>query len=249
MRFEGKVTVVTGGASGLGRAIAQRMASEGATVVAVDLNESGLEDTAAMLTSAGATVSTSVADVSDRMAAHGVVADAMDRHGRIDVLVNCAGVLRAAHLGDVDEALYDLVMGVNLAGTLWMSQAAIPHLLETGGNVVNVASNAGLMGQAYASVYCASKGAVVNLTRSMAMEFARTAVRINAVAPGGMATPMAMEAVFPDDTDWKLMTNAMGFRGMSEPSEVAAVIAFVASEEAAPLHGAIVSADLGLTAA
>lgn len=247
-RFEGKSAVVTGAASGLGRAVSVRLASEGATVHGVDLNEAGLAETRELVTGAGGTMTVATADISDRMSAHGVIADAMDSMGRLDVLCNVAGVLRAGHVTDFTEADFALVMGVNLAGTFWMSQAAIPHLLDSEGNIVNVASNAGLMGTAYTAVYAASKGAVVQLTRSMAMEFAKRPIRINAVAPGGIQTPMAVGTAFPDDTDWKLVEPCMGFRPMSHAEDIAAVIAFVASPEAAAVHGAIVSADSGLTA-
>lgn len=248
MRFEGRSVVITGAASGLGRAVSQRLASEGAKVFGVDLNEAGLVETQGLVTDAGGTMSFGIADISDRMSAHGIIANAMDELGQLDVLVNVAGVLRAGHVTDFTEADYNLVFGVNVAGTFWMCQAAIPHLLDSRGNIVNVASNAGLMGQAFTAVYAASKAAVVNLTRSMAMEYVKSPLRINAVAPGGIATPMAVATTFPDDTDWKLVQPYMGYRPLSEPEEIASVIAFVASSEASAVHGAIFSADCGITA-
>jgi NAD(P)-dependent dehydrogenase (short-subunit alcohol dehydrogenase family) len=248
MRFENRVAVVTGAASGLGRAVAQRLASEGATIFGVDVNAEGLEETATLVREAGGTMHHCVANISDRMESHGAIAQAMDTCGRIDVLVNVAGVLRAGHVTDVTEETWNLVFGVNVAGTFWMCQAAIPHLLESHGNIVNVASNAGLMGTAYTTVYASSKAAVVNMTRSLAMEFIRTPLRINAVAPGGINTAMAQATFFPEDTNWKLVAPSMGFRSLSEPEEIAAVIAFVASPDAKALHGAIVSADEGITA-
>lgn len=240
--------MVTGAASGLGRAVSVRLASEGARVFGVDLNEAGLAETKELVAADGGAMSFGTADISDRMSAHGIVANAMDELGSIDVLVNCAGVLRAGHAVDFTEADYDLVFNVNVRGTFWMCQAAIPHLLDSKGNIVNVASNAGLMGQAFTAVYAASKAAVVNLTRSLAMEFVKSPIRINAVAPGGIQTPMAVTSTFPDDTDWNLVQPYMGFRKMSQPEEIAAVVAFVASPEASAVHGAIVSADTGLTA-
>lgn len=225
-----------------------RLASEGARVFGVDLNEEGLAETKELVAADGGAMSFGTTDISDRMSAHGIVANAMDELGSLDVLVNCAGVLRAGHAVDFTEADYDLVFNVNVRGTFWMCQAAIPHLLDSKGNIVNVASNAGLMGQAFTAVYASSKAAVVNLTRSLAMEFVKTPIRINAVAPGGIQTPMAVTSTFPDDTDWNLVQPYMGFRKMSQPEEIAAVIAFVASPEASSVHGAIVSADTGLTA-
>ena len=248
MRFEGRSVVVTGSASVLGRCVAQRMASEGAKIFGVDLNEAGLVETQGLVTEAGGSMSFGVGDISDRMTAHGLIANAMDEMGQLDVLVNSAGVLRAGHVLDFTEADYDLVFNVNVRGTFWMCQAAIPHLLDSRGNIVNVASNAGLMGQAFTAVYASSKAAVVNLTRSLAMEFVKSKIRINAVAPGGINTPLVAASVFPDDTDWTLVQPFMGYRKMSEPEEIAAVVAFVASSDASAMHGSIVSADPGITA-
>ena len=171
----------------------------------------------------------------------------MERHGGVHVLCNVAGILRTNRLALIEEAELDLVLKVNVAGTLWMIQAAMPHLEEVGGSVVNVASNSGLMGVAYQSVYSASKGAVVQLTRTLAMEFVKSGVNINCVAPGGIVTPLTKAAQLPEDADWDLIKPYMGFRPMSQPEEIAAVIAFVASDDASAMHGAIVSADSALT--
>ena len=247
-RFAGKVVVVTGAASGLGRACSRRFAAEGASVVGLDLNADGLAETTALVEADGATLHTRVTNVSDRADAHAAVAEAVERFGGLDVVANVAGVLRTGHVPDVTEADMDLVFGVNVFGMFWMCQAALPHLLERRGNIVNIASNAGLMGQAYTTIYAASKGAVVNLTRSLAMEYVKSKVRINAVAPGGIVTPMAHASVLPDDVDWKLIAPYMGYRPMSEPEEIAAVVCFVASSDASAMHGSIVSADTGITA-
>ena len=254
MRFSDKVVLVTGAASGVGRATAIRCAVDGAAVVGIDLNEAGLAETVELSATAvaeagaGGSVSAKRCDISSREAAHEAIASAVAEHGRLDVVANVAGVLRTGHVPDMTQADWDLVFGVNVAGTFWMCQAAIPHLIESRGNIVNVASNAGLMGQAYTVVYAASKAAVVNLTRSLAMEYVKSRIRINAVAPGGVETPMTMGSVMPDDVDWKLIQPYMGFRKLSSPESIANVICFVASDEASAMHGAIVSADSGLTA-
>lgn len=247
-RFAGKVVVVTGAASGLGRACSRRFATEGASVVGLDLNADGLAETTALIEGAGGSIHTRVTNVADRADAHAAIAEAVERFGGLDVVANVAGVLRTGHVPDVTEADMELVFGVNVFGMFWMCQAALPHLLERRGNIVNIASNAGLMGQAYTTVYAASKGAVVNLTRSLAMEYVKSKVRINAVAPGGIVTPMAHAPVLPDDVDWKLVAPYMGYRPMSEPEEIAAVVCFVASSDASAMHGSIVSADTGITA-
>lgn len=249
MRFEGRTAVVTGAASGLGRAVALRLSSEGARVFGIDLNEAGLAETRDLVAAAGGTMSIGVGDISDRMTAHGLVANAMDDLGQIDSLINCAGVMRAGNVTDIDEATFNLMFNVNVQGTFWMMQAAIPHLLDSRGSIVNVASNSALMGAPFNSVYSASKGAVVSLTRSVAMEYVKKGIRVNAVAPGGINTPMMVIDTFPQDTDWKLMEPMMGHRPPSEPEEIAAVIAFLASDDASSVHGAIYSVDNGLTAA
>jgi len=247
-RFAGKVVLVTGAASGLGRATTLRFAAEGGTVVGLDVNDGGLAETAAAAEAAGTPVTTRHTDISSRDECHAAVAEAVAAHGRLDVVANVAGVIRSGHFDAMTESDIDLVFKVNVFGTLWMCQAAIPHLLETRGNVVNVASNAGLMGQAYTGVYAASKAAVVNLTRSLAMEYVKRRIRINAVAPGGIDTPMANSSVLPEDADFALVQPYMGFRPLSPPDEIAAVILFVASDAARSIHGSIVSADNGLTA-
>jgi meso-butanediol dehydrogenase / (S,S)-butanediol dehydrogenase / diacetyl reductase len=139
-------------------------------------------------------------------------------------------------------------MGVNVDGYFFMAQAAIPHLLETDGNIVNVASNAGLMGQAYTVVYCMTKGAVVQLTRALAMEFVKTKLRVNAIAPSGIQTTLSENFHIPPDVDGSLMRPYMGFRPMGSPDDIAAMFAFVASDEARSVHGAILAVDRGVTA-
>jgi NAD(P)-dependent dehydrogenase (short-subunit alcohol dehydrogenase family) len=248
-RFDGRVAVVTGAASGMGRATAVRLASEGAAVFGVDVNTDGLAAVGSEIEGSGGRFASRVTDIRSREECHAAVDRCVADLGAVDVLTNVAGVLRAGHLGDVTEADFELLFGVNVAGTYWMCQAAVAHMVAAGrGSIVNVASNAGLMGTAYTTLYSASKAAVVNMTRSLAMEFVRTPLRINCVAPGGVDTPMTSGAVLPDDVDWKLVAPYMGFRKMADPKDLAAVIVFVASDEASQMHGSIVSADSGLTA-
>jgi len=247
-RFDGRVALITGAASGIGRATTIRLADEGATVVGFDRDADGLTAVADEIARTGGTMTTVVGDVSCRADCISAVDAAVSTHGRLDVLANVAGVTWAEHVAAVTEEGWNRMMDINVSGSFWCAQAALPHLLEHHGNIVNVASNAGLMGQAYTVAYSTAKGAVVNMTRSLAMEYAKAPIRINAVAPGGVDSPMSRGFAMPADLDHTLMQPYIGFRPMAEPAEVANVIAFVASDEASRMHGAIVPVDGGLTA-
>ncbi len=247
-RFNDKVALVTGAASGIGRATALRFAADGADVVGFDSNADGLDQVALAAAQSGASMTTLVGDVGIRNDCMTAIENTVLEHGRLDVLANVAGIAWAEHVSDVTEEGWNRMMGVNVSGAFWFSQAALPHLVSSHGNLVNVASNAGLMGQAYTVAYSTSKGAVINMTRALAMEYAKEPVRINAVAPGGVDSPMSRDFQMPDDLDYALMQRYIGFRPMADPTEVANVIAFVASDEASRMHGAIVTVDGGLTA-
>jgi NAD(P)-dependent dehydrogenase (short-subunit alcohol dehydrogenase family) len=247
-RFEGKVAIVTGGASGMGRATAVRFAEEGASVFAIDVNAQGLAELAAEVKDSGGTLQTAVVDISDRDQCFGAVTAAKDAFGRIDVLANVAGIVRFANSDEMPAADWNLVLSVNLSGAFYMCQAAIPALLESEGNIVNVASNAGLMGQAYTTAYVASKHGLIGMSKSLALEYMKKKIRVNVVAPGGTDTNMNQGIEFPEGADWKLIKRYMGLRGFSEPSEIAASIAFVASDEARSIHGAVLSVDNGMMA-
>jgi NAD(P)-dependent dehydrogenase (short-subunit alcohol dehydrogenase family) len=139
------------------------------------------------------------------------------------------------------------MFGVNTDGPFFLSQAAIPHLVETDGNIVNIASNAGLMGQAYTVVYCMTKGAIIQMTRALAMELMKTKVRVNAIAPGGIETGLTRSYQMPADIDMDLVSRYFGFRGMGSPEDIATLFALVASDEGRNIHGAVLSSDLGMT--
>jgi NAD(P)-dependent dehydrogenase (short-subunit alcohol dehydrogenase family) len=247
-RFDEKTALLTGAASGMGRAIALRLAAEGADVFALDIDEDGLQATAETISAAGGSIHVHTTDVTSVDSCQRAVERCLEAFGRIDVLGNIAGVSWQRHVEDVEEKSWDAMFAVNVKGPFFLCQAALPHLLEARGNIVNIASNAGIMGMAYTVPYCATKGAVVQMTRALAMEFAKEPIRINAIAPGGTDTPMVQNFDMPDDVDLDLLRPGMGYRQMGTPEQIAALFAFVASDEAGNIHGSILSADSGLTA-
>ena len=244
-RFEGRVALITGAGSGIGRAVALRLADEGASVLAVDV-DAGRLDATREASSGG--VAVRQADLADADACAPTVAACLEHFGRLDILGNVAGVFMAAHTPEMTREQYRLLMAVNLDSYFFLAQAAIPHLLETGGTIINIASNAGLQGVPYATAYAMSKGGVIQLTRALAVEYLKSPLRVNAIAPAGTNTNIAATANFPGDLDPELMARIGGFRGLSEPEEVAALFAFLASDEARSVTGAVYTIDNGLTA-
>jgi len=247
-RFTDRVAIVTGGGSGLGRATAHRLASEGAPVAVVDLAADAAEKVAAEIAETGGATRAVSADVSDPKSASAAVEEAAGSLGRPQVLVNCAGIGGFAHTLDESYERWSAIIGVNLTGTFLMCQASLPYLLDGGGAIVNVASNAGLMGQPYSAAYCASKGGVVNLTKALAVEYVKRGVRVNAVAPGGMNTPMIAGFTMPEGVTLKEFAKVTSPLGYSEPEEIAGLIAYMASDDARYMVGSIVSMDGGITA-
>jgi NAD(P)-dependent dehydrogenase (short-subunit alcohol dehydrogenase family) len=244
-RFDGTVALVTGAGSGIGRAVTARLAAEGAAVLAVDIDAERLDGTAGSLPGQ---VAVRQADVSDPAASADAVAACVDRFGRLDVLGNVAGIYHASHATDLTVDQYRRIMGVNIDACLFLAQAAIPHLLQTRGSIVNIASNAGLQGVPYSVAYCISKGGVVQLTRALAVEYLKTGLRVNAIAPAGTNTNLVRSVRFPADVDPDLVARMAGTRGVAEPEEVAALFAFLASGDARSITGSIYTLDNGLTA-
>lgn len=245
--FEGMAILVTGAASGLGRAASIRFAAEGARVCLVDLNHDGLIETSRRIAEAGGESVTYAGDLGDAANCAKAVATAIEAFGRLDVLCNVAGILRFHALADVTPDVWARLFSANVTAPFFMIQAAMPHLIETKGNIVNVVSTAAFLGQAYTAPYAATKAALLSLTKSLAMEFMHAPVRINALAPGGMLTEMVQTLEFPKDADQSLIARYIGIRPPSQPEDIVEPLLFLASNRARAVHGACYTADSGIT--
>jgi len=247
-RFEDKVAIVTGAASGIGRAVAIRLAEEGARVACLDVAEDGAARTVAAIVAAGSTATSYRCDVADADSVNLAVRSLVEDLGEPDVLCNIAGIGRFAHTEALELDEWDRIIAVNLTGTFLMCRAVLPHLLARGGAIVNTSSTAGIAAQPYSAAYCASKGGVSLLTRSMAWEYVKRGVRVNAVAPGGIETPIMESFGLPDGADPALMAKIMPPMGFGQPADVAALFAYLASDEARYVTGTIMIIDGGMTA-
>ncbi len=228
-RFDGRVALVSGAASGIGAAVAARLADEGAAVVGCDIVAAGVDV---------------ACDVTDAASCEEAVRFALDRHGRLDVLANVAGVGISRLFGDLTPDEWRAVIEVNLTGTFLLSRRALPALLDTKGAIVNMGSVAGLRATPYNAAYCASKGGVIMLTKSMAIELAKAGVRVNAVCPGSVDTPFLRNFELPEGADMALLTRAASPMGrLVDPAEVAAAVAYLASDEAATITGTTLVID------
>ena len=245
---ESKVAVITGAASGIGRATVITMLNQGFQVAAMDIDADGLNALSDSLQSNKECCDTYITDVAAKEHCHSTISQIFEKNGRIDVLANIAGIARSEHMTEVSEDSWNEMVGVNLSGVFWCSQAAIPFLIENNGSLINVASCSGLMGQAYTVAYSATKGGVISMTKSLAMEYIKTGIRINAVAPGSVQTQLIDNYSIPEDVNMDLVKPYMGFRGIAEAEEISNVISFLASDDAKRIHGAVITVDGGLTA-
>ncbi|MAC35086.1 MAG: short-chain dehydrogenase [Haliea sp.] len=248
-RFADKVCLVTGAASGIGRATAQRLASEGAMLMLADINAEGLEETRASLPG-GVRAEIAVFNATDDDSCRGMVAQTIETLGRLDVLCNIAGMSRSAKFLDLKREDWDRMFAVNTTSLFIITQAALPHLIQSGGNIVNMASASGRVGAPYFSHYAASKAAVISLTRSLAVEFSKEGVRVNCICPGGVNTPMAQVNAdsMSADIDMDLLRRLFALHPEARPEEIAGAVAYLACDEARYVSGASFAIDGAQTA-
>ena len=248
MDFRGKTALITGGASGMGAACAREFASAGANVVIVDLN-GPLAKTVAAEIGAREPV---IGDVGDSAFCNQAVQTALARHGRLDILINCAGIIHRADAQGTSDENWRRVMAVNVDGVFFMSRAAVAPMKKQGrGVIVNFGSIWGGVGAAGVVAYCTSKGAVHNLTRAMALDHVKDGIRINAVCPGEVNTPMLASgrATPPTPEDLKKLGETVVPMGrLADPVEIARVVVFLASDGASYMTGSMVTVDAGYTA-
>jgi len=244
-RFEGKVVIVTGAGSGIGRATAARFAEEGASVVLAGRTEAKLKDVAARLPAGRALVH--VADVTDEAAVAALIDATLEKFGKIDVVANNAGLFESGTVADATTQHWRKVLGTNLDTAFFVSRAAIPHLLKTRGSIVNTSSVSGLGGEWGAAAYVAAKGALNSLTQAMALDLARSGVRVNAVCPTMTATPMTASMASQPEMMAKFRDRIPLGRA-ADPKEIAAAIAFLASDDASFITGVNLPVDGGISA-
>jgi meso-butanediol dehydrogenase / (S,S)-butanediol dehydrogenase / diacetyl reductase len=246
--FDGKVVIVTGAASGLGRATALAFTAAGATLVLADVQAEELEATCAQVRDAGGKVLCVPTDISDAAACQALAPRAVAEFGQLDAVCNVAGAFRFDHASGITPEVWDRIHGVNVRGPFFIIQGAMPHLIESAGAVVNVASASAFLGHAYLAHYASSKAALVNLTKSLAMEYINAPVRINAIAPGGINTAMTTGNGIPEGIDFALIGRYTPLRGSAEPEELTDLILMLAGPRGKPFHGACLNADRGITA-
>ena len=242
-RFDDKAVLITGAASGIGRATAIRLASEGAQLVLCDVQDEAAGETAELCRAEGADAKPLHCDVGSDDQVEQAVAAAVKHFGKLDVLCNVAGILKYGHFVDFAVEDFQRVIDINLTGTFRMCKAAIPHLLESGGNIVNTGSTAGESGLPYGAAYSASKGGVLAMTRAIAVEFGDKGIRANCVCPGSIVTAMTSRSLFPEDVDFNKLLRQSSMRGPDGPETVASVIAMLASDDGRHINGEQIRMD------
>lgn len=251
MKLQDKVAVVTGAASGMGRAIAILYAKEGAKVVVSDLTLDGAGATVAEITAIGGTATAVSADVSKEGDVYKLVKAAMNTYGTLDILVNNAGVMdNFSPVGDVTDELWEKVFAVNVTGVMRTTRQALPIFLEKGaGVIVNIASVGGLYGSRAGAAYTASKHAVIGLTKNTGFQYADKGIRCNAIAPGGVNTNIGSSFHEPNQEGMsKVMAGAAFNPRSGEPEDIAKIALFLAADDSGFVNGTVITADAGWTA-
>ena len=239
--LEGKIAFVTGASSGLGAETARLLSRQGATVFGIGRDAARLAEVFGDVAhSAYASV-----DIATAQACRDAIEQCVRELGALDVLINIAGRHQMRRTESMTDDEWTRDLAVNLNGPFHLCRAALPYLLERGGNIVNVSSIAGVEGQAYSAGYCAAKHGLIGLTRALAVEYTADRLRVNAVCPGGMLTPQIEQFTAPEKPNYDLIMRTASPRGMMQPLEVANVIAFLASDDAAAVHGAVYRVDNG----
>jgi NAD(P)-dependent dehydrogenase (short-subunit alcohol dehydrogenase family) len=244
-RFADRVVLVTGAGGGIGRASARRIAAEGGAVFCVDLNAEAVEATVAIIAEEGGTATGRRCDISSETDVRACVAACVEVYGSLYALVNMAGVLRFDDTEQLALDQWQKVIDVNLTGTMLLCREALPHLLTSKGSIVNAASTAALSGLPCGAAYSASKGGVLAMTRSIAIEYAKCGVRANCVCPGEIKTGMTDDVTFPETMDFDLISRIVSPTGARGPEVVASVIAMLASEDGCHITGEDIRVDGG----
>jgi NAD(P)-dependent dehydrogenase (short-subunit alcohol dehydrogenase family) len=244
-RFTDKVVLVTGAGSGIGKASALRLAAEGGSVFCLDLNREAVEATTAEISAAGGEATAQVCNVSEEASVQDSVSACIDRYGSLYGLVNMAGILRFDDTEELQTDHWQKVIDINLTGTMFLCRAVLPHLVQSKGSIVNAASTAALSGLPCGLAYSASKGGVLAMTRSIAVEYAKRGVRANCVCPGDINTGMTDGLDFPKTMDFDLMPRIMSLSGAKAPDVVAGVIAMLVSEDGVHITGEDIRVDGG----
>ena len=240
-RFKGKVAIVTGAGSGIGRSTALRMDAEGAILIIVDINEDELTKTKSMLTNAEST--SKVLDISSPVDINKFFKDI----SKLDALINVAGILRFDNSHEVQIDDWNKILDVNLTGTFFMCSYALPLLLESKGAIVNVSSSAALGSHAWTAAYSASKGGISAFSKTLAVEYGMKGLNVNCVCPASIETPMSTNPNMPKDIDTRLLKKIMPLDGVNRsPDDIASTIAFLASEDAIHINGIDLRVDGGL---
>jgi NAD(P)-dependent dehydrogenase (short-subunit alcohol dehydrogenase family) len=254
MELSGKVAMITGAGSGMGRTFSLLFAKEGAKVAAVDVRPDSGEETVNMIRKEGGESSFFFADVSKAGDAEKAVRSCVEKYGRLDILVNNAGVQSMGTILETEEKEWDRILSINTKSMFLMSKYAVPMMEKSGGGVIiNMASDAGLIGNPKTAAYCASKGAVIALTKAMALDHAESGIRVNCMCPGAIDTPLHKQVMLelsPEEADaWRARVKVRYPLGrIGTPDEVANLCLFLASPRSSFMTGSAVSIDGGLTA-